>query len=106
MLDTYLRKRAQKNLAKGPPLQTDVISHDPSGRVDRRFADVPTQPPYVEPHPMGIQPGGPQVGQSQSRQNHPVQSQPVHQSRGFQQTHGKTKPPKKGTSGEQEMGIV
>jgi hypothetical protein len=77
LLDTYLRKRAKDNLRKGPPLQRDVITHDPSGRVDRRFTEVQTQ------------------------------AQPVQQSRTVSpENKGKLKNPQRRMSGEQEMGIV
>jgi hypothetical protein len=45
LLDTYLRKRAKDNLAKG---YTDVINRDPQQRVDMRFTDIPTQAQSVQ----------------------------------------------------------
>ena len=73
-----MRKRAKDNLGKGPAPQTDVVTHDPSQRVDMRFADVQTQP----------------------------QPQLVQKNRTILPTKGKVKKPKRGTTGEQEMGFV
>ena len=58
-----------------------MINHDPTQRVDMRFADVQTQPQVVQP-------------------------QPVHQNDTILPTKGKVKKPKKGTREQQEMGIV
>jgi hypothetical protein len=91
LLDTYFRKRAVDNLAKGPPPERDVISHDPTQRVEMRFTDVQTQPQPIQPRPQAAQ---------QS-----VQPQPV-QTRGIPPAKAKTKVPRKGTSGEQEIGVV
>ena len=74
LLDSYLRKRARNNLAKG--LQTDVITHNPSVRVEMRFTDVPTQA---------------QLGK---------------QTRETSSTKGKAKPPKRGRTEDQETGVV
>jgi hypothetical protein len=76
LLDTYLRKRAKENLAKGPRPQTDVIQYEPHRTVDMRFADVQTQP------------------------------QPIQQIYPVPPSNAKVKKPKKGKSEEQEMGIV
>jgi len=76
-----LRQRAKDNFAKGPPPQTDTIRHEPQQRVDMRFTDVQT---HVQP----------------------IQPAPVPQSRSIPPSRGKVKVPKKGRSGEQEMGIV
>ena len=79
LLDTYLRKRAKDNLAKGPPPQTDVVRHQPTEGVEMRFTDVQT-----EAQPI----------------------QPVQQSRAIPVQPKEIKQPKRGQSGEQEMGVV
>lgn len=76
MLDTYLRKRAKENLAKGPAPQTDVLQYDPQQGVEMRFTDVQTEP------------------------------QPIQQSRVVLPSNAKVKKPKKGKSREQEIGVV
>jgi hypothetical protein len=78
-LDTYLRKRAEDNLAKGLSPEIDVIHHDPQQRVEMRFTDAQIQPQFV---------------------------QTTQQSHGIPPIKAKGKKPKPEASGEQEMGVI
>jgi hypothetical protein len=79
LLDTYLRKRAQDNVAKGPPAQVDVVTHQPTQGIEMRFTDV-----QIDAQPI----------------------QPAPHARAIPMPPQKFKKPKKGKSGEQEMGVV
>lgn len=78
-MDTYLRKRAKDNLAKGPASLTDVISYEPQERVHMRFTDVQTQPQPIQPQACAVPP-------------------PI--------SNAKVKKPKREREGRQEIGIV
>jgi len=86
-LDTYLRQRAQDNMAKGPPPRTDTLTHEPSHRVEMRFTDVP-----VQPQPIPAQA--------------PVIQEPPPKSRGILPSFSNPNKPKPGQSGPQEIGVV
>lgn len=85
LLDTYLRQRAQDNLAKHRPGQSDTVTPlPPSQGIEQRFTDVSVEAQPL-PREQMMQPTAATTG------------------RGIMGGKGV---PKRGRSGEQEMGVL